>query len=142
VTDQELKEPWTGAGLGCLAGLLIFTALGIWIHHFYLWLRYGISVSYTTAEMFADLGFTYPATTWVGLERAIDWVMTSPAPAVLIFFGLFLGWIAHLIVDDHRQKREFAYEQRRRAEERPRIEEEEQRRQEQWDKDHNYDWEE
>ena len=53
------------------------------------------------SALFADMNLAYPAVTWVGLQRMIDWIMASSAAAFLFISGGFLAWIGNAYDRDY-----------------------------------------
>ncbi len=68
------------------------------------WLMHGYGWTTTMAEMLANLGYAYPATKWVGLQRLLDWYMQQKAywaAPILLFAGFYiLSWVAEFFRED------------------------------------------
>lgn len=60
--------------------------------HVVEWLKFGTYPTYTTTELFSDLGLVYPSSNWVGIQHIIDWAMSEPAAGFLVVTSLLLGF--------------------------------------------------
>ena len=107
MADNSTPSVGTGvpAGLTIAAGLVtMLAAICIWIAGLYTWLRYGTWLDYTSPELFKDFGLAYPRVSWVGAQKAIDFVMSLSAAWFLFVLGGLVVWIGGGMLDAHEKR--------------------------------------
>ena len=85
----------------------LFLGFGLVVFHAFEWLKYGAWPEYSARQFLQDLGSPLPHTSWLGVQRAYDWLLGLPfavmGPVALIVFSLLLVLIAKSQVDEARQ---------------------------------------
>jgi hypothetical protein len=85
-------------------GLVVYAA-GLLVLHMYQWLRWGFWPRFTTFELWAVLGFAYPTTKWAGVQRIIEYVMSSSAAWSAFWLGLLVMFIGIGVSNDYEAQR-------------------------------------
>jgi hypothetical protein len=100
------KEP-ANTVAGCLVGviglLMMAGAGGIILAHMYQWMKYGTWPSYSTVQLFRDVGLPYPRVSWIGVQHVIDWAMRAHAATFIFFCGLAVAMLGGWLMDQQEQ---------------------------------------
>jgi hypothetical protein len=94
MAEETPVGPNYGGGIILAAGvLMILAAIGLIIAHLYMWLRFGAWPEYTAPQLFADIGIPYPTVSWVGVQKALDFLMRWSASTLLFWSGFGVAWL-------------------------------------------------
>jgi hypothetical protein len=57
----------------------------------FVWLQVGAWPEFSTADMWAEIGWQIPQITWHGVQSIIDWVFDLPAAVSVFFLGMAIS---------------------------------------------------
>lgn len=113
--EDTLTTAMTFAALGTvgLPGYLV--GRQIWT-----WLREGYWPAKSLHDWLFEVGAGGPYTSWLGVQRIIDWLLSMPLSLAMLFIGLMLCWLISIPLtpvqeemgryrlEEHRKAREAA----------------------------------
>ena len=94
----DADEPLLPIALPLILGAVALIGLSgiMLLLHLLRWMREGEWPTYLTINLLSSLGFGWPATSWRGVQKIVDWVMMSLAAGTVFWTGMATFWIGAL----------------------------------------------
>ncbi len=106
MTPSERVEAAFGGGVALVSCGFGFSGIGIFGYQCLTWLQTGEWIPVPVATAWTYFEWSRPTSTWVGVQKTIDWGLGQSLSIALVVAGILIFWIGlRLIEEGHQQQR-------------------------------------